>query len=372
MKIYNYKNGNQAYPNILKDILENGDLVSPRGLQTREVYPAITVLEKPSERFLTTYGRNINPFFLVAEAIWILAGKGDRDFIEYYNRELAKFSDENFPDFNGAYGVRMRKWGQDREGNNLQQDISFDQLEDVYMKLKEDKDTRQAVITFHNPVFDRSEVKTNDRPCNVVSLFKIRNNKLHLHQIIRSNDINLGLFPTNYFQFSMIQEVLAGWLEVEVGEILFFSDSLHCYLGEAINLGIPDRVLKYEKIFDIYDIIIPTDARVSKEYFDLVLDCILKNQKMYRNGIFDKDLEIQHDFWYSVNQVLKVWSLRKYNKRVKAIYETEKIKSQDFKISLLEYQYRNSKTQQEKDDIKFIITHYDKEIQNFITGEYNE
>jgi thymidylate synthase len=45
---------------------------------------------------------------------------------------------------------------------------------------------------------------------------------------MRSNDLQRGL-PYNFVQFTCLQEVMAGWLGVEVGTYSHISDSLHIY-----------------------------------------------------------------------------------------------------------------------------------------------
>src|SRR3990167_4752421 len=244
MKIFKGRNCNHLYIPTLRYILQQGKSTNPRGLKTKEIYPAITLIKNPRERFLSCYGRNINPFFLVAEAVWILSGNGEVKWITHYNSQLNKY-DDGYPDFHGAYGVRIRRYGKYKDALShmmWRTNGEVDQLKEVYNKLKKDKHTRQAVMSLWNPFFDNEE-GSKDYPCNNISYFKIRDNKLHLHQILRSNDVNLGLYPTNVFQFSMIQEYLASALGIEVGHLLFFSDSLHCYIdGETKKLI--DKVLK--------------------------------------------------------------------------------------------------------------------------------
>jgi thymidylate synthase len=67
-----------------------------------------------------------------------------------------------------------------------------------------------------------------DVPCNMLALLNIRDGRLDWTQIIRSNDLVLGV-PHNFVQFTFLQEVLAGWLAVEIGEYHQFSNSLHVY-----------------------------------------------------------------------------------------------------------------------------------------------
>ena len=87
------KNANNLYIPTLKYILKHGTTVKPRGLLTKELYPAVTKIELPQQRFLSCIGRNINPFFLTAEALWILAGRGDVEWISYYNSKLKEYDD---------------------------------------------------------------------------------------------------------------------------------------------------------------------------------------------------------------------------------------------------------------------------------------
>jgi len=65
-------------------------------------------------------------------------------------------------------------------------------------------------------------------PCNVASILKVRDGKLHWMQIMRSNDVYMGL-PYNIVQFTTMQEVIAGWLGLDLGEYNQISNSLHVY-----------------------------------------------------------------------------------------------------------------------------------------------
>lgn len=74
-----------------------------------------------------------------------------------------------------------------------------------------------------------------DIPCNISSLLKVRSGKLEWLQILRSNDLFLGV-PYNFVQFTSLQEVLAGWLGLAVGDYVHLSDSLHFYESDREHL----------------------------------------------------------------------------------------------------------------------------------------
>jgi thymidylate synthase len=61
-----------------------------------------------------------------------------------------------------------------------------------------------------------------------MSLLKVRRGRLEWMQVVRSNDMFLGV-PYNLVQFTFLQEVVAGWIGVELGTYSQVSDSLHVY-----------------------------------------------------------------------------------------------------------------------------------------------
>ena len=60
------------------------------------------------------------------------------------------------------------------------------------------------------------------------SLLKVRQGKLEWLEVIRSNDVFRGV-PYNFIQFTSLQEIMAGWLGLEMGSYNQISDSLHIY-----------------------------------------------------------------------------------------------------------------------------------------------
>lgn len=249
-------NPSQLYMDTLLTIMREGDTVSPRGLEVKEIRPTIITHKQPLNRAIFLEGRKTNPFFLLAEALWILLGRSDVKWLEYYNSNMKNFSDDGV-DFNAPYGERLRNWGMNSASGYIYNPI--DQLVDVYNKLKEDPDTRQAVATIYNPLFDNHTVKTVDRPCNVLVTFKIRKGKLDLTVVTRGNDVTWGVW-TNHVQFSTIQEMVASWLGIEVGELHQISDSLHNYTKDY---GWKET----EKIFSKYGVDSTTEVAPTVNHF---------------------------------------------------------------------------------------------------------
>lgn len=258
--IFEGRNANRLYHEVLRSVKDNGQRVAPRGKPTLEIQ-AITTIKVPQERVLTVPGRGNNPFFNVAENLAILHGlENQRDFLLQFNKNLAQFFDNETDKAMWAfYGTRLRKWpvsmaqmlGEEGvlQGKYLMR--SDDQLQEITHKLSQDGDSRQAVATLWHPALD-NQPGHKDYPCNWGVMFKIRDGKLNMTVTNRSNDIHWGLFGVNFSQFSFIQEVLAYILGVEVGEQTHMSDSLHLYTHEETHVEITNRIVHY-RAFDIYD-----------------------------------------------------------------------------------------------------------------------
>lgn len=198
-------------------VLLNGRTACPRDMMTTEVVGAHLCLANPRRRLVAVPpARVINPAFAVAEALWILSGSDD-PWIFDFNDNLRRYADDGV--LQGAYGPRIRRWGG-----------SIDQLDAVVRKLSSDRDSRQAVIQIYDP--SRDHRGHRDVPCTLGYRFFIRQGRLVMHTSMRSQDLWLG-FPYDIFATTLLHELMAGWLGVEVGEYHHHVDSLHLYAENA-------------------------------------------------------------------------------------------------------------------------------------------
>lgn len=72
-------------------------------------------------------------------------------------------------------------------------------------------------------------VDSKDIPCNNWLHWLARDGELHLNVAVRSNDIMWGFSGINAFAWSVLQEVMASWLGLGVGQLTMFVSSLHLY-----------------------------------------------------------------------------------------------------------------------------------------------
>lgn len=208
---------NHLYPELLRTLMKKGGDAKPRDQQTREICPVVLHLENALENIVTHPLRNLNYSFMVAEWFWIMRGATDVESIAHYNKQIARFSDDGKTYF-GAYGPPI-----------------LAQREYVLQKLREDKDTRQAVLT----IWRQNPPGTKDVPCTVAAQFLLRDDQLNANFIMRSSDAWLGI-PYDVFNFSRILSSFAAELGVPTGELCLFLGSSHLYeqhFEDAWDLG---------------------------------------------------------------------------------------------------------------------------------------
>jgi len=211
------RNVNDLLPAGIHLIQDLGQEITVRGQRTLEVpSPVCSVYHKPTERLLFSEVRDANPFFHLFESLWILAGRNDVEFLTRFNKRMTEFSDDGVV-FNAAYGHRLRE------------SFGFDQLVLLIALLKRDPNTRRAVLSIWNPIYDL-EIESKDISCNTTVYFRIRNGKLDMTVCCRSNDVVWGAYGANAVQFSMLQEYIAASVNVSIGLYYQISNSFHAYI----------------------------------------------------------------------------------------------------------------------------------------------
>jgi thymidylate synthase len=193
---------------------------------TKEILHVAISIPDPKQRWVVSREPPLNVAFALAEVVWIMTGRRDLAFLEFWNGRLRDFVGPG-PDLHGAYGYRLRHH------------LGLDQMGRACEALNRDPDSRQVVLQIWDSSSDLPQADgapaDPDVPCNVVSILKVRAGKLEWLQIIRSNDLFLGV-PHNFVQFTCLQEIMAGWLGIECGSYDQISDSLHLYTRDEKNV----------------------------------------------------------------------------------------------------------------------------------------
>jgi thymidylate synthase len=179
---------------------------------TAELTGVMLKLRDPRARLSRTEKRGIL-FSCLGELFWYLAGSNKVHFIKYYLSRYSEESDDGRT-IHGAYGPRLFN----ARGN--------DQVHNVLELLTTKPTSRRAVIQLFDPA-DLGEPH-KDIPCTCTLQLILRDHRLHMLTSMRSNDAFKGL-PHDVFAFTMLQEIMARSLGVELGTYRHTVGSLHLY-----------------------------------------------------------------------------------------------------------------------------------------------
>lgn len=198
----------ELYPKLLE---QSGTVVATRG-EMAEVIGALIQITKPRARLSRSETRG-KIFSSLGELLWYLTRDNRLDFIEGYLSQYREESEDKVTVY-GGYGPRLFN----QRGHN--------QIQNVIDLLKVRSTSRRAVIQLFNA--EDIANKHNEIPCTTTLQFLARNRHLDLVVAMRSNDAYIGL-PHDVFSFTMLQEIIARTLGLEVGHYRHFVGSLHLY-----------------------------------------------------------------------------------------------------------------------------------------------
>ena len=198
---------------VFKELLKPSECIKTSRGPTREILGTTLVLENPRARLSRSETRG-TAFSALGELCWYLSKRKDLSFIKYYIPKYEEESEDGESIY-GGYGPRLFNFRH-----------KYDQVSRVIELLKEKKTTRRAVIQ----IFDAEDIikKRKEIPCTCVLQFFIRDEKLIMSTYMRSNDAYLGL-PHDIFSFTMIQEIIARSLRLDIGIYIHIVGSLHIY-----------------------------------------------------------------------------------------------------------------------------------------------
>lgn len=219
-----------VFTRLLSDNRDNNRVEATKGNST-EVFGALLRLTNPRGRLGRSVARS-RVFSAIGELTWYLAGSNELAHIEHYIPAYREFSDDK-KTLAGAYGPRIfnsaRTLGDGEFDDEWNRVIAL-------LKQKDRAGSRNAVIQIYANMDGRAAGK--DIPCTCTLQFAIRRGRLEMHVHMRSNDAFLGL-PHDIFAFTMMQEIAARELGIEMGKYHHSVASLHLYDDDP--KGLPYR-----------------------------------------------------------------------------------------------------------------------------------
>lgn len=263
--MHHYKSVERAFLGELSRVLGTGEQVAPQSFPTTEVTDCIFRIERPRARLIGHPARGWSLPYAIGELFWHLSASDDLNAIAYYSRQWQRFADGSRKISGSCYGHRI--FSCDSEGNSLWMRMTN--------LLRRDPSSRQAVLTLFDSVVDLGS-SSKDVPCTSVLQFLVRGGCVNLSVYMRSNDLMLG-FGYDIFFFTILQEMLAVALRLELGWYQHMVGSLHVYekdrkraeqiANEALESDAPEMesldsvdlepILPYERILRESDRVSP-------------------------------------------------------------------------------------------------------------------
>lgn len=168
--------------------------------------------------------RALSPEYACAELLWYLSRSDTIEGLKPYAPQYEKFVEPDGRAY-GAYGHRIKH----NAGEH-------DQLDVLQRLLGDMPNTRQAVVSMWRPddIIAAWKGGKKDLPCTLCWMFFLRDNALHMHTVMRSNDLWLG-FPYDTFVFTTVQRLVADTMDCNVGTYTHTVGSLHLYDKDLVK-----------------------------------------------------------------------------------------------------------------------------------------
>lgn len=238
-------------------------------------------IAKPRARLSRSQTR-ARPFSALGELLWYLSGSDEAAFVAPYIPFYVK--EGKPPIVNGAYGPRLRS----RHG--------FDQIQAAIDMMRRKDGSRRAVIQLYE-ANDLLAEDTVDIPCTTTMQFHRRGGVLHMSVTMRSNDAYLGL-PHDVFCFTMLQELMAAELDLDLGEYIHMVGSMHLY---DCDKGKAERYLKegYQRASEM-------PAMPRSHPFRKVEELLAFERKVRDQQKVDPDAQLGDPYWSDLGSLIQI------------------------------------------------------------------
>jgi len=214
-----YANMKEAIDEIERDIMEMGIKVHPHTMQNKNV--------KDNDNFSTLEVQNYT--FTILD----MRGKdGLVPNLFWCKAEFEERISKEFENPGKAWKLRREIWEEFLVNGKMdytynERILGFDQLDLVIFELKNNPDTRQAVLHLHYPA-DVSNMQKKRIPCSMYYQFMIRNGKLDIIYNMRSSDFDTH-FRNDIWLADELRKHIANKLNIPVGLFHMNVGSLHRY-----------------------------------------------------------------------------------------------------------------------------------------------
>ncbi len=233
-----------AFRELILSIMTEGEVVSPRGYEIREMRNTTMVVD-PQYPFQGFMARKYNVNYFIEEMRWMLRASRFDDSIKSHAKMWESVQNQD-KSFNSNYGTF---WFGPQMG-----------LMKAAMELLRDRDSRRAVVPMLRDEHLAPEM--NDVVCTEAMTFLIRNSELHLTVHMRSSDVIFGVgtdVPTFSVAMLLVYGLIrANYPDLRLGKLTLQVVSSHLY---SRHYDMASRILQEPPtLYNYYDRLMPPDS----------------------------------------------------------------------------------------------------------------
>lgn len=190
------KSINDGYQKLIEHLKSNSELsVGRQQGKIHEVRDVELILEDPRKSVLSLPVRNMSRKYAAGECLLYLKGENNKEAFKFYSKAWEKLANKDGT-INSSYGYRWMKYRLSAKTSRF----AF-----ALEQLIKNPDSKNAIIMLRDDSDIEADIK--DRCCTLALCFSIRNNKLNMRTIMRSQDLWLGL-PYDVFCFTRLQQIM--------------------------------------------------------------------------------------------------------------------------------------------------------------------
>lgn len=209
----------KIYQTMLKQIMQDGvrETNARTGHETAALPGLSFTIDIEKDGFPLLTLRKIPTKIFIAEQIWFVSGaRKPADFLRDFTKIWDDFTNPGDV-LTVAYGYRWRRH------------FGRDQLGMLVKLLQKDPSSRHGVVVTWDPANDGlGGVSKGNVPCPFTFTVNIIGGRLHLMNVVRSNDMVLGA-PHDVAGFALLQCMLAQHLGVKPGKYTHVIANAHIY-----------------------------------------------------------------------------------------------------------------------------------------------
>ena len=231
-----FGNIHEAYAGVLSDVCYDWEFeTAPRGLPIKEVTDYMFEVNKPIVEPVVTADNDRNRVIARYTKKEIELYDSCSNKVEDFARASKFWNHIANSDgtVNSAYGYLI--WKKQSLGNKKFGGSPMTPWTWCVNSLKADKDTRQAILRFSLP--EHHFPNNKDFVCTSHANFLIRDNKLSITVVMRSNDIVKGLIYDMVWFISLIdkmkEELKDVYPDLQTGTYRHLSHSMHMYTKDT-------------------------------------------------------------------------------------------------------------------------------------------